>query len=78
MKQKFYCSRTIYTVFSIKDLGTLNYFLGIEICKLQNGIVMTQKKFTKELLLDCNMDVSKAAKTPLPANVKLMIDDGEL
>ena len=68
----------LHSVFSIKNLGTLNYFLGIEVCKLQNGIVMTQKKFTKELLLDCNMDVSKAAKTPLPANVKLMIDDGEL
>ena len=68
----------LHSVFSIKDLGTLNYFLRIEICKLLNGIVMTQKKFTKELLLDCNMDVSKAAKTPLPTNIKLMIDNGEL
>ena len=50
----------------------------MEISRLENGIVMTQKKFTKELLLDCNMDVTKAAKTPLPANMKLMIDKGEL
>ena len=68
----------LHSVFSIKDLGTLNYFLGMEICHLQNGIVMTQKKFTKELLLDCNMDVSKVAKTPLPANMKLLIDTGDL
>ena len=68
----------LHSVFSIKDLGVLSYFLGMEISRLENGIVMTQKKFTKELLLDCNMDVTKAAKTPLPANMKLMIDKGEL
>ena len=68
----------LHSVFSIKDLGVLSYFLGMEISRLENGIVMTQKKFTKELLLDCNMDVTKAAKTPLPSNIKLMIDEGEL
>ncbi|XP_021774228.1 uncharacterized protein LOC110738163 [Chenopodium quinoa] len=39
---------------------------------------MTQKKFTKELLLDYNLDVSRTAKTPLPANLKLLEDEGEL
>lgn len=68
----------LHSVFSIKDLGLLSYFLGIEVSHLPNGIVLTQKKFTKELLQDCNMDVSKIAKTPLPANLKLAPDDGDL
>lgn len=36
------------TVFSIKDLGTLHYFLGIEITCLPEGTVLSQKKFTKD------------------------------
>ncbi|XP_021852688.2 uncharacterized mitochondrial protein AtMg00810-like [Spinacia oleracea] len=61
----------LHNKFSIKDLGELNYFLGIEISKTHNGVVLTQSKFTRELLADCAMDVSKPAKTPLPAKLKL-------
>lgn len=64
-------------VFGIKDLGILNYFLGIEVTQLHGGIILTQKKFTKELLEDCCLDVSKSAKTPLPINEKLLTDGGE-
>ena len=42
----------LHTVFSIKDLGKLTFFLGLEIGYLPQGINMTQRKFTKELLLD--------------------------
>lgn len=44
------------TVFSIKDLGKLNYFLGIEVCYYDTGIALTQHKCTKELLQDCFID----------------------
>lgn len=67
----------LHSVFSIKDLGQLSYVLGIEVSHFPHGIILTQKKFTKELLQDCHMDVSKTAKTPLPANFKLMEDDSE-
>ncbi|KAL8090596.1 hypothetical protein AgCh_039879 [Apium graveolens] len=66
------------TTFTIKDLGILHYFLGIEINYLDDGIVMSQHKFTKELLQECNMDVSKPAITPLPLNLKLSAADGDL
>lgn len=67
----------LHSIFSIKDLGNLSYFLGIEVSHLPHGIVITQKKFTRELLQDCNMDVSKIAKTPLPSNFKILEDNSD-
>lgn len=67
----------LHTVFSIKDLGKMHYFLGMEVSYVHQGIIMTQKKFSKELLQSSSLDVSKVAKTPLPVNVKLFADSGE-
>lgn len=67
----------LHTVFCIKYFGKLNYFPGIVVTHINEGIILTQKKFTKELLQDCSLDVSKAAKTPLPINLKLHSDEGE-
>ncbi|XP_021766312.1 uncharacterized protein LOC110730797 [Chenopodium quinoa] len=61
----------------IKDLGLLNFFLGIEITHLPAGILMTQKKFTRELLQGCQMDISNVDLTPLPTYLKLQADVGE-
>jgi len=30
--------------FALKDLGDLNYFLGIEVNKVRDGIILTQDK----------------------------------
>jgi hypothetical protein len=32
--------------FALKDLGELHYFLGIEVSKLNGGILLTQEKYT--------------------------------
>ena len=37
------------TVFSIKDLGRLNYFLGLEVSYVHDGIILSQNKFIKDL-----------------------------
>lgn len=36
--------------FSMKDLGNLHYFLGIEVQYFFGGIILTQKKYAKDLL----------------------------
>lgn len=63
---------------SIKDLGKLSFFLGIEVGYLPNGIILTQKKFTKELLADAGLTSFKSVVTPLPLHLKLTAEDGDL
>lgn len=64
--------------FGIKDLGVLNYFLGIEVGYLPDGIFLSQNKFTHELLDSCEFELSKKASTPLPLNIKMSASDGDL
>lgn len=68
----------LHQKFNIKDLGRLNYFLGIEIGYIDTGIIMTQKKFTKELLSDAGLSQFKLVVTFLPLNLKLQSDEGAL
>jgi Reverse transcriptase (RNA-dependent DNA polymerase). len=36
--------------FALKDLGDLHYFLGIEVNKVSDGILLTQEKYASDLL----------------------------
>ena len=36
--------------FSLKDLGSLHYFLGLEVKYFPNGLFVSQTKYTKDLL----------------------------
>ena len=64
--------------FGIKDLGHLYYFLSLEVHQTQQGILLSEQKFTWELLRDCGLILRKSTDTPLPLNCKLLIDEGEL
>nr|GEU64325.1 hypothetical protein [Tanacetum cinerariifolium] len=55
--------------FAIKDLGALNYFLGLEATYSTNGLFLNQSKYAKEILTRSNMIDAKPAPTPLGANV---------
>ncbi|XP_057532974.1 uncharacterized mitochondrial protein AtMg00810-like [Amaranthus tricolor] len=62
----------LHHIFSIKDLGTLSFFLGIEVSYVDQGIIiMSQKKFTLKLIRDSGIQVNKRAVTPLPVHLKL-------
>ena len=60
-----------HQIFSVKDLGHLNYFLGLEMSYTAEGIVLTQRKFTNELLHDSGIHSFKKVVTPLSLNLKL-------
>ena len=51
--------------FGIKDLGSLKYFLGLEIARSDKGISLNQKKYVLKVLKKAGMVGYKPAKTPM-------------
>ena len=62
--------------FEIKDLGSLKYFLGIEVARSKDGIFISQRKYVLDLLKETGMLGCKACATPLEPNQKLGDDAG--
>lgn len=57
-------------------MSFLSFFHGIEVTSLPDGIALTQRKFTHELLRDAGITAPKMVTTPLPITPKLHHDDG--
>uniref|UniRef100_A0A803NLP6 Integrase catalytic domain-containing protein n=1 Tax=Cannabis sativa TaxID=3483 RepID=A0A803NLP6_CANSA len=57
--------------FSLKDLGDLHYFLGIEVTSSSTGLHLSQAKYIKDLLHKADMDAAKPSNTPTVSNLKL-------
>jgi histone deacetylase 1/2 len=36
--------------FSLKDLGDLHYFLGIEVKRLEDGLILSQQRYATEIV----------------------------
>ncbi|CAL9016681.1 unnamed protein product, partial [Prunus brigantina] len=57
--------------FEMKDLGTLKYFLGIEVSRSHQGIFLSQRKYVMDLLTETRMMGCKPVNTPMEENHKL-------
>lgn len=57
--------------FSIKDLGQLKYFLGIEVARASEDIVPHQRKYTLDILEDCGQLGCRPSLFPMEQNLKL-------
>ncbi|KAF2313920.1 hypothetical protein GH714_020592 [Hevea brasiliensis] len=57
--------------FMLKDLGALNYFLGIEATHTSHGLLLTQSKYILYLLTKANMAQCNTISTPANTNKKL-------
>jgi hypothetical protein len=62
--------------FALKDLGELHYFLGIEVKKTRDGILLSQEKYTSDILKRFGMLNCKQVSTPMSTSGKLLIHDG--
>lgn len=63
--------------FALKDLGDLHYFLGIEVHRIREGVLLTQEKYTSDLLKRVGMENCKATNTPMSSSEKLSVFDGD-
>jgi histone deacetylase 1/2 len=59
--------RALSAHFPIKDLGVLDYFLGLEASFHSGGMTVTQRKYALDFLRRVNMENCKATSTPLSA-----------
>jgi histone deacetylase 1/2 len=62
--------------FALKDLGDLHYFLGIEIKRDQEGLVLTQGRYAADILKWSGMSKYKPIDTPLSSTEKLSVTEG--
>ena len=67
----------IFSHFQTKDLGKLKYFLGIEVAQSNSGVVISQRKYTLDILADTGMLDCKPVDTSMDPIVKLVPSQGE-
>jgi hypothetical protein len=58
--------------FALKDLGTLHYFLGIEVGKCKEGIVLSQKRYATDILKKAGMERCIPVSTPLSISENIL------
>ena len=75
--------RALANEFEVKDLGFLRYFLGMEVARTTQGIVVCQRKYTLDLLEETRMLGCKPIDTPVEVNKregnldeKMLVDKG--
>jgi len=58
--------------FSLKDLGNLDHFLGIEVRPQPNSaLILTQSKYIRDLLTKTKMDEANSISSPMVGGCKL-------
>jgi len=69
------CINKLASSFSIKDLGSLHYFLGVEVIPTSTGLFLSQHKYIADLLERTKMTDAKVVLTPLSTSISLTKDD---
>ncbi|GJY69988.1 retrovirus-related pol polyprotein from transposon TNT 1-94 [Tanacetum coccineum] len=71
-------SKIMHDEFEMSMMGELNFFFGLQIKQLDDGIFFNQSKYIKEMLKNFGLKDSKPIKTPMLSETKLTRDkDGE-
>lgn len=66
------------SVFKLKDLGCLKYFLGLELARSLKGFIVFQRNCVLQLLEDTGFLASKPASLSMDPFSKLPASDGVL
>ncbi|KAK4386639.1 Retrovirus-related Pol polyprotein from transposon RE2 [Sesamum angolense] len=65
-------------LFTIKDLGYVKYFLGLEVARSPDGMSITQHKYVVDIISDTGMTTAFSVLTPLLPGIKLTSESGAL
>ncbi|XP_020987665.1 uncharacterized mitochondrial protein AtMg00810-like [Arachis duranensis] len=67
---------SLHRTFEMKDLGSLSYFLGLEVISTVDGIYISQAKYASDLLARAKLTDSRIESTPLEPNIRFIPMDG--
>ncbi|GJR74305.1 retrovirus-related pol polyprotein from transposon TNT 1-94 [Tanacetum coccineum] len=68
-------AKIMHDEFEMRMMGKLNYFLGLQIKQMEDGIFFNQSKYIKEMLKKFGLEDSKPMKTPMSSGTKLTNDE---
>ncbi|GJV83244.1 retrovirus-related pol polyprotein from transposon TNT 1-94 [Tanacetum coccineum] len=68
-------AKIMHDEFEMSMMGELNFFLGLQINQMKDGIFFNQSKYIKEMLKKFSLEYSKPMKTPMSSDTKLMKDE---
>uniref|UniRef100_A0A2N9FM88 Reverse transcriptase Ty1/copia-type domain-containing protein n=1 Tax=Fagus sylvatica TaxID=28930 RepID=A0A2N9FM88_FAGSY len=63
--------------FAVKNLGSLHYFLGIEVIRNTAGILLSQKRYILDILTRTHMLEAKPVSSPMASSASLSAHEGE-
>nr|GEW88972.1 retrovirus-related Pol polyprotein from transposon TNT 1-94 [Tanacetum cinerariifolium] len=68
-------AKIMHDEFKMSMMGALNFFFGLQIKQMEDGIFFNQSKYIKEILKKFDLEDSKPMKTPMSFDTKLMKDE---
>ena len=63
--------------FAIKDLGKLNYFLGVEVIPNDHGTLLCEQHYILDILKSTKMIEAKPVSSPMSSTTNLTAYEGE-
>ncbi|GKA15246.1 retrovirus-related pol polyprotein from transposon TNT 1-94 [Tanacetum coccineum] len=67
-------AKIMHAEFKMIMMGELNFFRGLQIKQMEDGIFFNQSKYIKEMLKKFSLEDSKPMKTPMSSDTKLTKD----
>ncbi|GJR08564.1 retrovirus-related pol polyprotein from transposon TNT 1-94 [Tanacetum coccineum] len=67
--------KVMHDEFEMSMIGELNFFLGLQIKQMEDGIFFNQSKYIKEMFKKFGLEDSKPMKIPMSSDTKLTKDE---
>ncbi|GJS63007.1 retrovirus-related pol polyprotein from transposon TNT 1-94 [Tanacetum coccineum] len=68
-------AKIMHDKFKMSMMGKLNFFLGLQIKRIEDRIFFNQSKYIKEMLKKFRLEDTKPTKTPMSTEIKLTKDN---